>query len=255
MITSRKIVERRNQIVEIINQNGMLRIADAIKLFKVSDETIRKDFAYLEEHGILKKVHGGAIANESDIISPVSIRKTENYDLKLKLATKAIELFNLKDNIIGLDIGSTITVLASLYAKMSDNIFITNSFPATQELISSKNTLICTGGEYHPHDMCFRGELAKNALQTFAMDVCFLGSSGVLHRDGICTTSFFDIDIKKELILRSRKSVVLLDHSKFEKSSLVQVADWSEIDLVITDDNIPNDNKSTISNFTELIII
>ena len=47
----------------------------------------------------------------------------------------------------------------------------------------------------------------------------------------------------------------ILDHSKFEKSSLVQVADWSEIDLVITDDNIPNDNKSTISNFTELIII
>src|SRR5699024_10275380 len=113
-----------------------------------------------------------------------------------------------------------------------------------------KNTVISTGGEYNPYDMCFRGELTKNALQNLVMDITFIASSGVLNRDGICSPNFYDIDIKREYLKRSRKKVVLIDSSKFNKSSLVEVASWSEVDLVISDDNIPEDDATTISQKT-----
>lgn len=252
---AQSIVERRNKIVELVNKYGLLRVSNAVEIFQVSDETIRKDIAYLDKQGILKKVHGGAVALKSDTIAPINIRQTENHHIKFAICQKALEYIPEDQCIIGLDMGSTLSLLSTLIKELDNKIIITNSFPALQELILSKNKVISTGGEYSPHDMYFRGEFAKNNLQHLAMDICFMGTSGVLNRDGICSTNFYDVDVKREFLKRSRKSIVLLDSSKFNKSSLVKVAEWDEIDLVITDSNIREEDEIKLSQKTQLEIV
>src|ERR1700693_842820 len=55
--------ERQREIIRRLGDAGSLRIGDLVETFEVSDETIRRDLAVLEEQGLLKRTHGGAMAD------------------------------------------------------------------------------------------------------------------------------------------------------------------------------------------------
>ncbi|MFZ7130860.1 MAG: DeoR/GlpR family DNA-binding transcription regulator [Eubacteriales bacterium] len=250
-----EIANRRNKIVELIKKEKILHTSEAVEIFQVSNETIRKDFNYLESKGILKKIHGGATLSESDMIDPFVVRQTEHYEAKLAIAKKALEFIPKEPCILGLDVGSTVTIFAAQLSHLSGKTIITNSLTALQELIDSNNEVYCTGGKFSSHDMSFQGNIANNTLKDLAMDVSFMGSSGVYNRNGICSTSFQDINVKRELLNRSTKTILLMDSSKFTKSSFVEIANWEEIDTVITDDNIPIEIKHGLMDKVEVILV
>ena len=52
--------ERRNKILGMIVENGSVKNADLVSLFQVSAETIRKDMTFLEQQGLIRKLHGKA---------------------------------------------------------------------------------------------------------------------------------------------------------------------------------------------------
>lgn len=54
--------QRRARIVELVQQHGMLRIADIVEQFGVSRKTALRDLDELAGQGVVDKVHGGAIA-------------------------------------------------------------------------------------------------------------------------------------------------------------------------------------------------
>ena len=72
---------------------------------------------------------------------------------------------------------------------------------------------------------------------------------------GISTTQFKDVKLKQEFISRSRMKIVLADSSKFSGNSLVQVAEWSEVDILITDSGIPREAADDLSKKVDLIIV
>ena len=86
------------------------------------------------------------------------------------------------------------------------------------------------------------------------LDVSFLGTSGVQGRGGICSTGFHDIPVKQEFIHRSRRTVVLADSSKFASASLVEVADWTQVDTLITDSGIDPEQARQLAEKVELVI-
>lgn len=55
--------ERQNKIVEIVNREGSVLVKELSELFKVTEDSIRKDLSALEKKGLLKKTYGGAIKN------------------------------------------------------------------------------------------------------------------------------------------------------------------------------------------------
>ena len=52
--------ERRGQILEATERDGVVRVTDLVRALKVSDVTIRRDLEALVEQGLVEKVHGGA---------------------------------------------------------------------------------------------------------------------------------------------------------------------------------------------------
>lgn len=254
-MTSANIIERRNQLVELTREKGRISTEEASKLFGVSNETIRQDLLFLESKHILKKVHGGAMLYDNAVIEPLAKRQSENYKAKLAIAKKAMEYVPETGGIIGMDMGSTIAILAELLASTTGNLIITNSQPVLQKMLESKNRLYCLGGEYNAHDMAYQGEQTINALKKLSLDVCFMGTSGVFNRNGICSADFHDISVKQEFIHRSLITVVLADSTKFTKSSLVEVVSWNEIDIVITDTGINSDLAAKLREYVELVIV
>ena len=251
-----EIEKRRKLISEYIQANGSLSTDDACRMFHVSDETIRKDFLFLEKLKIVDKYYGGARLHKSDITKPYTQRQDEHYFAKASIADRAMELIPEGGQlIIGLDMGTTISMLAGLLANRSHNLIITNSNGCIQRLTNSDNNLYVLGGEYNASSRCFEGEAAYAALNKLSLDVVFLGTGGILNKGGISTASFSDVRLKREYILHSRKRVVLTDSSKFQYTALVEVAPWSDIDILITDRGAPRDMIEQLREVVDIIIV
>ena len=249
------IVQRRTRISEYVQLHGKLFTAHACQMFHVSDETIRKDFLYLEKMQILEKIYGGARLRKSDETKPYTARQDEHYLAKAAIAQRAAQMVPSGGCTIGLDMGTTFSILAGYLAQRSGNLIVTNSNAAIQQLAGSQNRLYVLGGEYDAASRSFQGENACRALRELSRDIAFIGTGGVRGRDGISTARFADVELKREFIRRSQKRVVLTDSSKFYTASLVEVAAWSELDALVTDSRIPPEDAERLRGQVELILI
>lgn len=250
-----EIQARRQAITNLLYQKKEVRIQELVNQFQVSDETIRKDLKYLSSEGIVEKSYGVAKLIQFTPLEPVINRTPIDYAKKIKLVHAAAKLIPKGRCTIGLDQGSTAALLAN-YLKTHDNKHIfTGSLAAILELINSKNTLYCIGGRYSETDMSFQNDTVNQLYDDIKYDLCFLGSSGVLGRDGFCTSSLIDAEIKRHLIAKSTRKIVLLDNQKFNYSSLVQVARWQTADIVITNKGIPADAQQLIEAQARLILV
>lgn len=250
-----EIINRRNTITDLLYQHGEIKVTDLVEKFKVSDETIRKDLAYLAHEGILKKKYGKAILVKEKELAPVLMRTPVNTEKKHKIVEAALTFIQESDLSIGLDQGSTIALLANQLKDVPAKQLFTSSLAAILELISTHHTIHCLGGEYSPSDMSFKNESGREVYSDIVLDVCFFGSSGVSKRNGFCTSSLADADAKRKMLKRTTKKIVLLDSTKFESTSLVQVAKWSEVDIVITNNGLPEDYEQLLRANTQLVVV
>jgi len=65
---------------------------------------------------------------------------------------------------------------------------------------------------------------------------------------------FSNLVIFEYIIIKNSMKVVLLDSSKFELNSLLEVVPWSKVDFVITNDGAPADVIETIQKDTRVIL-
>lgn len=248
-----EIAQRRKEITELLYQQNELRVHELVKKFHVSDETIRKDLAYLAQEGILEKHHGKAVLVKEKELAPVFQRTTQLSE-KERITNAALAFISEEDFTLGLDQGSTVALLAKKMMPLEKKQIFTSSLAAVLQLANGPHQLFCFGGEYSPADMAFRNS-GNESYPDIQFDLCFFGSSGVKNRKGFCTSSLIDAETKRQMLKKSTKKIVLLDHTKFEKTSLVQVAPWSEIDVVITSKGLPLDYERMISAYAKLLLV
>jgi DeoR/GlpR family transcriptional regulator of sugar metabolism len=249
-----EIQQRREQITQLLVEDKKVKVSLLVEQFHVSDETIRKDLKYLEKQGISKTVYGGAVLDQSDSVAPVINRTTTFLDDKTKIVKRALDFLPEDACVLGLDQGSTVALLAHYLNQYRQKTIITSSLTSILELIHGSNDFYCAGGKYSKDDMSFQGDIASDTLNNVQIDIGFFGSSGVMNRDGICTSSFADAEMKRNMLAKCHMKIALIDHSKFIKSSFVKVTDWKTIDYVITDEKTPEELLEQVAAQTNVII-
>ncbi len=103
--------------------------------------------------------------------------------------------------------------------------------------------------------MALVGLWTMNAINTVRVDVAILGSDGFSWRKGPCTPSYAEAEVKKAMMEHSKKTVVLSDSSKFQKSAIMEFCEWKDVDLLITDDGAPEDQVREIRKSTEVKVV
>lgn len=246
--------ERQAQIVELLNNNGTMKIVELANLFQVSRETIRRDLIALNEAGSVKKLFGGALPVNNFTTLPIDSRMTSSYDVKMQVCQKAFEY--IPDHaVLFLDTGSTTLCMANLLKEKSGYTIITNSIPCMNALVDSSNQLIIAGGNANAQVMCTFGMQTVSFLQTLKVDIALLGTAGFDRHKGPATNHFEDSQIKKTAIESAQTSIVLTDSHKATYSSLTQYASWRDIDYLITDKEISSEKASELQEQTAVIIV
>lgn len=256
-----EIVDRRKEITEILYQEESVKTADLMKRFNVSKETIRKDLVFLEEEGMLKKKYGGAeLISKRELLSKKELdhvmqRSPREFSKKERIVQAALKQLPLDTKSIGLDFGSTVSLLALQLNDYSPKQIFTGSLAAILELVNGPHSVYCLGGYYSDPHMAFQNDSKIDLYPDIHLEVSFFGSGGVKNRAGFCTSSLVDAEQKRNLLQKTGKKIVLLDDTKFESTSLVEVASWEEIDLVITNKETPIEFQREIARKTKLLAV
>lgn len=224
--------QRNKGILEILKKQQYVKISELADIFKVSQVTIRKDIANLENAGIAVRFHGKVALKERETTTYTE-RSNVNKEKKELIAQAATELISPGASII-LDAGTTSMLIAQkLLYKSSFNI-ATNSIPIATCLSNADNVVNLAGGILLGHSICTAGPDSEAFFGNIQADISFIGCSGIRNGTGLSTGMRLEGCVKKAMIDAGIKVVAVFDDSKFENSSMYMFADFSDIDTIIT---------------------
>lgn len=231
--------QRQTLILQEVSRTGAARISDLAAALDVSEMTVRRDIDLLAEAGQIEKVHGGAIAIlESSNISEPPFKATSMREQASKdaIAAKAAEMVKPGSS-IALMGGSTVFAMAKYISHIPRITVVTNSLPVSEYLHREGNqdhVVILTGGMRTPTDS-FVGEFTIAALQRLNLDIAFIGTHGVDIKGGFSSPNLYEAETNRSVRQRTKKFVVLADHTKWGKVGFSTFAQLNEADLLITD--------------------
>ncbi len=230
--------ERYRQISSLVSADGRVTVAGLSSRFGITKETVRRDLALLENDGVLRRVHGGAIVgggattNEPSLIS----RSTRHAAEKKRIAHAALELMPTTGAVV-LDAGSTTGALAELLAEdaRSGLAVITHSLPIAASISAAGLSVELVGGRVRALTSAAVGSSTVACLTRLRADVAFLGANGIAAPFGLSTPDVDEAAVKTAIVRSARRVVLLADSSKYTEESLVSFAHLEDIDALITD--------------------
>ena len=171
--------ERRMAIVDKAKIEGRVDVVSAAQEFSVAVETIRRDLEVLQRRGLMRRVHGGAIAlDRFSREYSVAERRSLNYENKVKIAEIASHYIPHSGTIF-LDAGTTTECLGPFLRDNKDLTVITNSLTLATQIGDSSTHIILLSGRIRPITLSAVGELALSAMENFHADIAFVGTNGV----------------------------------------------------------------------------
>lgn len=229
--------ERRKIIMEKLNEQQRVIIKDLSREIKVSEATLRTDLTKMEEEGLLKRTHGGAILpDDIDNETSFSTREQKNRDEKSAIAKKATELIS-NGQCIMLDASSTALELARCLKDMQIRLtVVTSGINTALELHDHPDiTVILLGGIVKKGSYSLEGSLGINILSQINIDLMFTSANGFSFESGLTDFSVYEVELKKAMVNAAKRVVALLDHTKINKNSIASFASTNQIDIIITD--------------------
>ena len=232
--------ERRLKIKKLLREEGSVQVSQLSELFNVSEVTIRRDLAKLEKEGSVKRIHGGAMAIDSNapIFSFLS-RAQEKAREKELIGKKAAELVNNGNTII-LDSGTTTSEVAKNLKGYKNLKVITNALNIALELAENPEiSVVVPGGSLKGPSLSLVGSQVIEFVRNVNVDIAFLSVQGVSLEKGLTNNSISDLYLKRAIIDAAKEVLLVVDSSKFNKVGLYTVAPVTAVNVIVTDENIP----------------
>lgn len=231
-----KTRERKQLILETLRQQKRVMVPELIALTQSSGMTIRRDLRQLEDEHIITRIHGGAVYNEGTISLPSVRARVRDMDAqKSDIANYCAGLVQ-EGNAVYLDAGSTNIQIAEALASRQNIAVMTHSLPIMNILSHAKGIqLFSLSGIYNDEKFGFFGEMTRQQILRFRIDLCFFGTHGVSIEDGIMLPDLEDVAVKNALLERSYTKILVTDHAKIDRPSFAQLCPITAMDKIVTD--------------------
>lgn len=233
--------ERHNKILDILQKRNSASVHFLAQALYVSEPTIRRDLAVLQEQGKIRRTFGGAVL--SDMINkevPFVLREHENRRAKDAIARMAAK--HIRDGqIIFLDASSTASYLTPYLASFSDLTVITNSPKTSLKLAELKIRSLSTGGLLLENSISFVGAHAENFVRNFNADIFFFSCRGITEDGQLTDSSMEESQLRRIMMEHSKKKIFLCTSNKIGRKYMYNLCDVSAVDGVICEKELPGE--------------
>lgn len=234
--------ERRSLLLNQLKNEGKIFISDLMKQFDVSEVSIRKDLAILEERKLLLRVKGGAVdMHQTGDYDDMSIsQKQRMHSREKQMIGKFAASLIMDGETVIFDSGTTVMEIAKNLDSLNNLTVITNALDIAITLNKySRFNVIALGGKMRSVSYSTVGMLAESALKNFYCDKLFLGVDSFSVDSGLSTPSVEEASTNQVMISRAREVIAVFDSSKVNKRALAFITMPDKIDTIITDKNLP----------------
>ena len=238
--------QRREQIRQRVTAAGYVRMDDLAEIFGVSQMTIHRDLDVLQSEGWLRKVRGGVTSQPSALHhGDVRHRMQAMADSKRQLALVAASMVE-PGHAVMIDESTTALAVAELLPARGPVTVISN-FLAVIKLLAGEPgvDLVGLGGAYYPAYDAFLGMHTSATIRSLRADILFMSTTAVTN--GQCYhQSQETVAVKRALMESADRRVLLIDHTKFGKRGLHQLAPLTAFDVVVVDSGVSSDEAAQL---------
>jgi DeoR/GlpR family transcriptional regulator of sugar metabolism len=238
------IEERHRKILETLKSKGRISVEEIRAEFEVSAESARRDLRLMEEQGLLKRTHGGAIS-QRQVAGPGrpknhTVREMQkvlpNY---MAIAKKALTLIH--ENDVVFLAGSSIGYFMAQNIPELPLTVVTNTLDIA-EVLRTKETIrvLFCGGELNDKGSCF-GDFTLDMIRRLRFDCAFITSASISARFGLSIQLGYWPGILNAVMDSAKKTVGLFPTEKIGFESVRKICGADRLDVLITDWDAPEE--------------
>jgi DeoR/GlpR family transcriptional regulator of sugar metabolism len=225
--------ERQQVILEKLGTDKKVTLVDLGQILSVSYDSVRRDIIELEDKGLLKKVHGGAIANSYLSMKPSRGLGIVNTEF-VTIAKKALRLIE-NNKIILMDGGTTNFYIAEQIPKNLEVTVITNNPHLAMALGEHpKVEVILLGGSFYKRYQITIGSKTIQDLEHIQADIYFMGTNSISIESGLAIRHYEESILKQKMMEISRKTVTCVLEEKINRQENYKVCNFTDLDYLIT---------------------
>lgn len=237
--------ERQEEILSLLNTHNMVRIAELSDRFGVSEATIRKDMRALEDRGLLRRTHGGAILpnpNSRELsFEDASVTAQEE---KQRIGAAAAKMVHDGDTFYLQSGTTTGSMLRALKGRRNLTIItcdLSHALMAEELLIDSE--VILLGGSMRSGYHYTQGPETIRQLGDYFVPTAFLGTNTFSFAKGFNAHRLEQACMVRTALDSAERRVILMDSSKIGVMGMVHAADLGDINCLITDTGVDMDTR------------
>ena len=237
MVDEMFMEERHNEITQAIKENGKITISEITGRYGISDESARRDLRLLEQKGICKRTHGGAILAGQVSVMPPRDRNFEQmsvYDNYKEIARVAAGMIRKHDTVY-LTGGSFGYIMVSMLPKDIHYTLVVNSVDIAKALREFTNADVYLAGGKMRQSGSLVDSFATSFVSNLHFDLCFITGGGLTAEFGLSNGTDETAAFQRTVIKNSRKKCLLLPGAKIGVDSFVKVCDVEVFDSIVTD--------------------
>jgi DeoR/GlpR family transcriptional regulator of sugar metabolism len=234
-------------MLERIQRDGGVSVAELARSHAVSPITVHRDLEQLARDGLVERVHGGARALAAArasagaaIATAWSQRVEQAARAKDAIAARATTLVTPGSTIF-LDASSSALQLARrlMHDPPNELTLVTSSPAIAYEMQAEPVHVVVTPGELDQHMRMIAGRWTVEFVSQLNFDVAFVSAAGITLEEGLTTSRRPLADVVNAARSAAKRTVALIDASKFGRASLLTIMRASDPDLIITDSALP----------------
>ena len=233
--------KREREILDILHDQGYASVEELADRIHISQSSIRRDLASLENKGIVQRSYGGVELLISDSANiPFKIRLSENRIKKKKIAETALSMIQ-NGSVIFCDGGSTTYYLIQLIPSIKGTTVVTNGVEALSFLAFSPTKTISTGGTVNPENRgALIGDPVVNSWKSMRADIAFFSVQAIDSSGNMFFNYESEVPCAKAMLSSAKTKILLCDSTKIGKTATYLLGTLSDIDIVICDKDISN---------------
>jgi len=229
--------ERLGAMVEVLQRDGRLDVAEMAASFGTAEMTIRRDLDRIVAMGMARRVRGGAISllmRGEEL--PFALRVLDRAEAKGEIA-KAVAAVLRDGEAVALDSGTTAVLIARELASRRLTVMPMTVHAASVLTAHESIRLLLPGGDVRPGELAMVGPLTLASIRALRFDTAVLTCCGL--DDRITTHNLGDAEVKQAMIGSAARVILAADSAKFRQTALAVVAPVTDVDMIITDAGAP----------------
>lgn len=228
---------RQAALLEAVREQGSASVEALAQRFQVTLQTVRRDVGLLASAGLLARFHGGVRvpASTTENIGYLQ-RQRLNHEAKQRIAQTVAERVPDDCSLI-VNIGTTTEAVAEELMRRRKGLRVITNNLNVAAILSDKPDfeVIVAGGMVRSRDRGIIGEATVDFIRQFRVDIGLIGISAIEADGTLRDYDYREVKVARAILESSRQVWLAVDHSKFNRPAMVQLAELSEIDALFTD--------------------